>query len=85
MAEPTRPSMFPRQSPPVDRREMTPPHLTVDVENGDTVDLLYIRLCLLYGANYNDPARFDHGAVGARGSTCCQRCSLESAGILRGG
>lgn len=76
---------FPRQAAPVKRDELVQPHLTVDVEHGDPEDLFYIRIYLLHGANYNDPAGFDHARVEARGSTCCPRCSLGAAGILWGG
>lgn len=49
---------FPKQAPPVKRPHFIQPALTVDVENGDLEDLVHIRMDLLHGANYNDPAVF---------------------------
>lgn len=82
MADPDKASMLPVQAAPVRRPELVLPHQTLDVVNGDPEDLFYARIYLLHGANYNDPAGFDHAAVAARGGTCCQECSLGAAGIL---
>ncbi|MEM8638242.1 MAG: cyanobactin biosynthesis system PatB/AcyB/McaB family protein [Cyanobacteria bacterium P01_G01_bin.54] len=49
---------FPKQTPPVKRPHFTQPALTVDVENGSADSLVQIRMDLLHGANYNDPAVF---------------------------
>ena len=49
---------FPKQVPPVKRPHFTQPALTVDVENGSANSLVHIRMDLLHGANYNDPAVF---------------------------
>ena len=53
---------LPHLSPPVQRPHFIQPHLAVDVENGRIADLVKIRIDLLHGANYNDPAAFrTHG------------------------
>lgn len=75
-------SMLPLQVPPLERRDLVRPHETVDVVNGDPEDLFWVRIYLLHGANYNDPAWFDHVVVERQGQTCCQECSLEATGIL---
>lgn len=49
---------FPRLSPPVKRPHFVEPALAVDVEHGRIEDLVGIRMDLLHGANYNDPAAF---------------------------
>lgn len=49
---------FPKQTPPVQRPHFTQPALAVDVENGSIDSLVHIRMDLLHGANYNDPAAF---------------------------
>lgn len=49
---------FPKQSPPVQRPHFVQPGICVDVENGRPEDLVAIRIDLLHGANYNDPAVF---------------------------
>jgi len=48
-------SRVPVQSPPVKRPHLVHPHECVDVEHGETAELVAIRLALLHGANYNDP------------------------------
>ena len=63
MADPKMASMLPRQAAPIKRPELVQPHETVDVVNGDPEDLFYVRIYLLHGANYNDPAGFEHAAV----------------------
>lgn len=55
-------SLMPLQAAPLKRPEIVRPHQTVDVENGDPEDLFYVRIALLHGANYNDPAAFDYAA-----------------------
>jgi cyanobactin biosynthesis protein (PatB/AcyB/McaB family) len=49
---------FPKQSPPIQRPHFVQPASCVDVENGRPDDLVSIRIDLLHGANYNDPAAF---------------------------
>jgi len=49
---------FPKQAAPVQRPHFTQPALAVDVENGSAESLVSIRMDLLHGANYNDPAVF---------------------------
>jgi cyanobactin biosynthesis protein (PatB/AcyB/McaB family) len=36
------------------------PAISVDLENGRVEDLVHIRMDLLHGANYNDPAPFEY-------------------------
>lgn len=50
----------PRQSPPVKRPDLIHPYATVDVVHGSVEELVGIRLHLLHGANYNDPAAFQY-------------------------
>ncbi|MCT7966927.1 cyanobactin biosynthesis system PatB/AcyB/McaB family protein [Laspinema sp. D1] len=47
---------FPKQAAPVKRPHFTQPALAVDLEDGEIEDLVHIRMDLLHGANYNDPA-----------------------------
>lgn len=75
-------SMVPRQVPPVRRPELVQPHDTVDVVSGDPEDLFSVRLALLHGANYNDPAALTESALQEQGASCCQECSLIDAGVL---
>jgi cyanobactin biosynthesis protein (PatB/AcyB/McaB family) len=49
---------FPKQAPPVERPHFIQPATCVDVENGTLESLVHIRMDLLHGANYNDPAVF---------------------------
>ena len=49
---------LPKQTPPVKRPHFTQPALAVDVESGSIESLVRIRMDLLHGANYNDPAVF---------------------------
>ncbi|HAX76091.1 MAG TPA: cyanobactin biosynthesis system PatB/AcyB/McaB family protein, partial [Cyanobacteria bacterium UBA11372] len=49
---------LPKQSPPVKRPDIIYPHRSVDVIHGREEDLVSIRMDLLHGANYNDPAAF---------------------------
>ncbi|NEO84076.1 MAG: cyanobactin biosynthesis system PatB/AcyB/McaB family protein [Spirulina sp. SIO3F2] len=49
---------FPKLSLPVHRPHFIQPALAVDVERGRPEDLVSIRIDLLHGANYNDPAAF---------------------------
>jgi cyanobactin biosynthesis protein (PatB/AcyB/McaB family) len=49
---------FPKQSAPVKRPHFTQPAHAVDVETGSADDLVNIRMKLLHGANYNDPAAY---------------------------
>ena len=51
---------LPNQSPPVKRPHFIQPHTCVDVTHGRPDDLLAIRMDLLHGANYNDPAPFQY-------------------------
>lgn len=49
---------LPKQSPPVKRPHFIQPATCVDVETGSADSLVHIRMDLLHGANYNDPAVF---------------------------
>ena len=51
---------LPYLSPPVKRPHFMQPATSVDVENGRFEDLVHIRMDLLHGANYNDPAPFEY-------------------------
>ncbi len=52
-------SLMPIQAAPVRRPELVHPHRTLDVEHGTPEELFAVRMALLHGANYNDPAPFD--------------------------
>lgn len=82
MADANKASMVPKQAAPIKRPEVVLPHTTVDIVNGDPEDLFYVRLALLHGANYNDPAALSERALQEQGSACCQECSLKAAGVL---
>ena len=49
---------LPKQAAPVKRPDIIYPHRAVDVVHGRPEDLVAIRMDLLHGANYNDPAAF---------------------------
>lgn len=49
---------LPKQAPPVKRGEVIAPHQAVDVIHGRVEDLIAVRMDLLHGANFNDPAAF---------------------------
>jgi cyanobactin biosynthesis protein (PatB/AcyB/McaB family) len=49
---------FPKQTAPVHRPHFIQPATCIDVENGTLENLVHIRMDLLHGANYNDPAVF---------------------------
>ncbi len=49
---------LPKQSAPVHRPHFVRPGTCVDLENGLPEDLVAIRIDLLHGANFNDPAVF---------------------------
>ena len=49
---------LPNLSPPIKRPDLIQPSLAVDVEHGRPEDLVNIRIDLLHGANYNDPAAY---------------------------
>jgi cyanobactin biosynthesis protein (PatB/AcyB/McaB family) len=51
---------LPKQSRPVKRPDLIQPHEAVDVVHGSVTDLVKVRMKLLHGANYNDPAVFQH-------------------------
>jgi cyanobactin biosynthesis protein (PatB/AcyB/McaB family) len=55
---------LPKQSPPVKRPHFIQIHECVDVIHGDGEDLLSIRMKLMHGANYNDPAQFQYPVYG---------------------
>jgi len=60
---------MPNLAPPVRRAEVLYPHRCVDVHHGTPDELFSIRMGLLHGANYNDPAYFD-AAVEADSGSC---------------
>lgn len=51
---------LPILSPPVKRPDIIYPHQSVDVIHGTVDELISIRMKLLHGANFNDPAAFAH-------------------------
>ncbi|QIZ71371.1 cyanobactin biosynthesis system PatB/AcyB/McaB family protein [Oxynema aestuarii] len=51
---------LPKQCRPIKRPHFVQPAECVDLVNGRPDDLLGIRMDLLHGANYNDPARFNY-------------------------
>jgi cyanobactin biosynthesis protein (PatB/AcyB/McaB family) len=51
---------LPKQCPPVKRPHFIQTHECVDVIHGRGEDLLHIRMDLMHGANYNDPAQFQY-------------------------
>ena len=53
---------LPKQSPPVKRPDLIETHKCVDVFHGRGDDLVQIRMDLMHGANYNDPAQFQYPA-----------------------
>ncbi|WP_313959083.1 cyanobactin biosynthesis system PatB/AcyB/McaB family protein [Umezakia ovalisporum] len=46
------------------------PHRCVDVIHGRVEDLVHIRMDLLHGANYNDPAAFQNRSYQQIKSSC---------------
>ncbi len=66
---------LPNLSPPVRRPDVIYPHHSVDVIHGTADELLAIRLKLLHGANYNDPAAFANRSYQQLMSSGC-RCGL---------
>jgi cyanobactin biosynthesis protein (PatB/AcyB/McaB family) len=66
---------FPHQSIPVQRPHFLQPATCVDVEHGSAESLVSIRLKLLHGANYNDPA-----AYAQRGYQQVMRSGLGAVG-----
>ena len=63
---------LPKLSPPVKRPDIIYPHRSVDVIHGRVEDLVHIRMDLLHGANYNDPAAFQNRSYQQIKSSC--RC-----------
>ncbi|MGK7874947.1 MAG: cyanobactin biosynthesis system PatB/AcyB/McaB family protein [Xenococcaceae cyanobacterium] len=49
---------LPKQAAPVKRPDIIEPARAVDVLRGHGEDLIHIRMDLMHGANYNDPAPF---------------------------
>lgn len=64
---------LPNLSPPVRRPDVIYPHRSVDVIYGTADELLAIRLKLLHGANYNDPAAFVHRSYQQLKSSGCSQ------------
>lgn len=62
---------LPILSPPVRRPDLVKPHETVDVVHGDVDSLVSIRIHLLHGANYNDPAGFQDRSFDQMKSSGC--------------
>lgn len=56
---------LPKLSPPVKRPHFIQPYECVDLVNGRAEDLFRIRLDLMHGANYNDPAAFQYPSYGS--------------------
>jgi cyanobactin biosynthesis protein (PatB/AcyB/McaB family) len=61
---------LPKLSPPVKRPDIIYPHRAVDVIHGEIEDLVKIRMKLLHGANYNDPAAFEYRSYQKIKSSC---------------
>lgn len=62
---------LPKQSPPIKRPDLIHPHEVVDVVHGSVDELVAIRMDLLHGANYNDPAAFQYRTYNQlKGSGC---------------
>lgn len=55
---------LPQQSPPVKRPDLIQPYAAVDIIHGSIEDMVHIRMDLLHGANYNDPAAYAHRTYG---------------------
>jgi cyanobactin biosynthesis protein (PatB/AcyB/McaB family) len=51
-------SWMPKQAPPVRRPELIQPHTVIAVDHGSIEQLIKIRMDLMHGANFNDPAPF---------------------------
>jgi cyanobactin biosynthesis protein (PatB/AcyB/McaB family) len=49
---------LPSQAAPVKRPQLVEPHRVVDVVHGTPAQLVAMRMRLLHGADFNDPARF---------------------------
>ncbi|MBE9161249.1 MULTISPECIES: cyanobactin biosynthesis system PatB/AcyB/McaB family protein [Microcoleaceae] len=62
---------LPKLSPPVKRPELIHPHRSVDVVNGRSEELVDIRIRLMHGANYNDPAPFAYRSYQQLKSSSC--------------
>lgn len=62
----SRAARFPLQVPPVQRPELVHPHRCVDVVHGTPAQLVAVRMRLVHGANYNDPACFSAAPYGQR-------------------
>lgn len=63
MANSIQRSMFPRQTAPVKRPELARTESTVDLERGDLAHRFRVRMALVHGANYDEPAGFDRLAA----------------------
>jgi cyanobactin biosynthesis protein (PatB/AcyB/McaB family) len=50
--------LSPPQAPPVRRPDLVQPHRTVDFTRGTIAQLVSVRIELMHGANFNDPAPF---------------------------
>jgi cyanobactin biosynthesis protein (PatB/AcyB/McaB family) len=50
------------------------PHRAVDVTQGTTADLVAIRIDLLHGANFNDPAAYRHRSPHSFKTSCGYGC-----------
>ncbi|MFH7030068.1 MAG: cyanobactin biosynthesis system PatB/AcyB/McaB family protein [Heteroscytonema crispum UTEX LB 1556] len=61
---------LPKLAPPVKRPDIIYPHRSVDVIHGRVEDLVGIRMDLLHGANYNDPAAFNYSACSESAYGC---------------
>lgn len=48
----------PPQAKPVRRPDFVQPHECVDVEQGSVERMVEVRIRLMHGANYNDPAHW---------------------------
>lgn len=50
---------LPKLAAPVKRPDIIYPHRALDVINGTVEELVRVRMKLLHGANFNDPAAFE--------------------------
>jgi cyanobactin biosynthesis protein (PatB/AcyB/McaB family) len=62
---------LPVQAPPVLRPDLVQPHRTVDATRGTAAQLISVRMDLMLGANYNDPAPMEFAS--------CVRMKVSSA------
>ncbi|WP_375471022.1 cyanobactin biosynthesis system PatB/AcyB/McaB family protein [uncultured Nostoc sp.] len=73
---------LPKQSPPVKRPDLIQPHEAVDVVHGSVEELVNIRIKLLHGANFNDPAGFGYRSYNQLKTSGCGCFHAFAAGAF---